>query len=262
MILRTLSWFTLLAATYGLVAQGAVAASYVPDPVIDQHTLALFDKPMRFVRHVLPAAQDTSGPAGVVRCYDFPTFRVKELDNGQHGDDAISVTPLASAAVHPACGAQNDTGERVVKGGQSGYFIGAKGGFVYVMSTLGLDLTPFMIVSAATGRAIYADSSVDLGPQAVSLQDDVLTLTYRRGLAGTCSIITGGEGCWRTLAQQSHLAKAVAARPAPVEACKAAYGKTDPTDASVVSYPVVVSISLSGRATVRSRGALACAPAA
>jgi hypothetical protein len=252
-----------LALAFGIGMHGAVAAAFVPDPQIDPRTLSLFDKPIRFVRHVLPGtdsgiAVGGSEEAWVVRCTYYPTFTVKELDVGDIGDIAISVTPTAPDAARPACGKQNDPGEIVIKNGQGDYFIGAKGSFVYLMS-VGADVTPFAIVDARTGTVIYSDATDGSDPSSVSLTNGLLTLGYRRGIEGTCSIVTGGESCWRILARQTHLSKAVASRPAPIAACKAGYGKRDPASESLVSYPVVVAISLAGQAKVLSRGAFGCA---
>jgi hypothetical protein len=244
-------------AAFGFVAGQASAASFIPDPIIERTP---FDKPVRFVRHILPAAENAPNPAGVVRCYYYPTFTVKELDNGEHGDDAISVTPFSSAAARPACGKQNDPGEVILKDGQGGYFVGAKSDFVYLLSTNGADTNPFSLVNAQTGKTIYTDQGLDPGPAALSVIGDVLTLSYTHGAAGSCSILAGGETCWSSFAHQTKLPRIIAVKPAPVEACRTGYGTTPATHPSVVAYPVTITVDLKGEAKVLSRGNLICRP--
>ena len=126
------------------------------DPQIEPRIRALFDQPVATARTVLPQmAKYPNGP-GVVRCFYFPGFTIKELDYGDHGDTAISVTP-ASSPVRPQCGKQDDPGERLLPDGQSSYFLGAKGNFAFVISTLGGDgLGAFYVYDGPSGRKLLA----------------------------------------------------------------------------------------------------------
>jgi hypothetical protein len=238
----------------------AAQPQFQPDPDIPAQVKALFDAPLRFTRAILPALPNDPDPLGVVRCYDYSDFRVKELDNGQHGDDAISVTRYDSVSRRPACGIQNDPGEIVLSGGQGGYFIGAKARFVYVMSTLGEDVTPFTIYDAQTGNAIYGDAGGS--PFGVSISGGVLTLSYSHGAEGPCSIILG-QGCWQRFAGAAALPRAIAKRPAPVSECKQSYDEqqhTDYKDPSVIYWDVTITVTITGKTKVLSRGALSCFP--
>ena len=237
----------------------ATDADMPDDPVSPPATLALFDQPIRVTRQRVKR-QET----GVVRCYDYATFRVKELDYGDHGDDAISVTPAHGPDIYkrPACGKQDDPGEVVLKTGNGSYFIGAKAEFIYLVSTFrGDEGGQFWVQDGRTGQVVYTDvASGD--PKNIEVDGEKLTLTYDHSFSGDCSILTDGQACWDSIVKRKHLPAAIAKLPAPVAACQAGYAN-EPRDTSggnVFAYQVTVRVEQGSKPVVMDRGALICFP--
>lgn len=263
-----------LALALALAAHAATATAApsddVPDPVIPAGVRALFDRPSGVERRPFSLKSGRSGPRGVVRCFHYPDLTVKELDEGDQGATAISVTPMQPGARRPPCGKQDDPGEVVLRGGRGGNFVGAKGGFAYVGSTYGNGTIPFTIYDAKTGTAIFDDAtSTEPGyPISFSVEGGVLTLAYTRAVQAPCSIPGGGQACWTRFAREARLPEAVAKLPPPVDRCKIGYAawfaadrtEPDPTLPSIVAYDVTLTLERTGQTKVLSRGALSCAP--
>jgi hypothetical protein len=254
-----------------LLVHGACAAGpdTVGNPQVDPQTLALFDHPTRTERKPLPRVAGNPNPRGVVRCIYFPDVTVKEVDNGEHGDDAITVTPMTESGKRPSCGEQDDPGEVVLKGGRGGYFIGAKGGFVYVMSTLGGEgVNPFTIYDALNGKMLYSDLMAAIAPEGFSIKDGVLTMSYVRGAPAECTLLGSAQDCWADFSKRARLPEEVRRMGAPVAACQRGYearakrggNKFDATVWSLLSYSVTLTLDKAGKTHVLSRGQLSCDP--
>ena len=247
---------------FALVASHGRAAPQqtVSDPTIEPRIKALFDQPMSSARAVLPSRPNDPNSLGVVRCYYYPDLTVKELDYGDHGDTAISVTPFAVGSVRPRCGKQNDPGEIVLPGGEASYFIGTKGGFLYVGSTMKPGL---VIYDGRTGKAIYSDQASDDSPTSFSVENGILTLQYTHVAQTNCSILTGGQNCWAKFAHDTHLPQPVAKLPPPLAACEAGYNHSANSvrdTPSVIFYNVTMTLDKKGQAKVLSRGVVSCEP--
>jgi hypothetical protein len=242
-------------------ASRAAQPTSQPDPVIEPNIKALFDQPTDLAHKVLPPRPDDSGPLGVVRCYYYSVFTVKELDYGDHGDTAISVTPASAGAPKPDCGKQNDRGEIILPGGAASYLIGAKEMFVYIASTMGADTLPFAIYDGRTGKRLYSDQSSNDSPKQLSIKDGVLTLTYAHGAQAGCSILAGGQTCWAQFAREAHLPQSIAKLPPPIPACEAGYAASTGSSRStpsVIFYDVTMTLDKQGQVKVLSRGAISC----
>ena len=207
-------------------------------------------------------------PFKEVRCYDYSAMRVKVLDDGEKGGTLISATLYRSDARRPACGKQDDPGEKMLMNGEGRNFDGARGSFFQLGS---VDSGPagnaFSIDDGRTGRSLYEDNTTALNPTTFSVSEGVLTLGYRRGIGGTCSILTHGASCWTKIAKEAQLPPQVASQPPPVAACEAGYATfaragehPSRDDPSTVSYEVTVRIDGGEKPTVLSRGALQCDP--
>ncbi len=249
-------------------ATQAAPPEVIRDPDIEPRIRALFDRPMASARTVLPPRGSESGPRGVARCYAYPDFTVKEIDYGDHGDTAISVTPAAPGAVRPPCGKQDDQGEVVLPGGQASYLVGVKGDFVYVESAIGMNTVPFNLYDGRSGRTLYSDQSSSDSPKKLAVEAGVLTLAYTHGaqaegVQARCSILAGGQACWTQFARAAHLPQAIAKLPPPAAACEAGYASPtlSPRAApSVVFYDVTMTLDNKGQAKVLTRGTLTCGP--
>ena len=243
------------------IGSGAARPKSPPDPLIEPKIRALFDQPREVIRTVLPPRPDDSGQMGVVRCFYYPDFTVKELDYGEHGDLAVSVTRASSGAAEPKCGRQNDPGEVALAGGSGGYLIGVKEAFVYIVSTLGADTTPFAIYDGRTGKKLYNDQSSLDSPKQLSVEDGVLALTYVHGAQAGCSILLGGQTCWAQFARDAHLPQPIAKLPPPILACEAGYAASPVSSRatpSVIFYEVAMTLDKKGQAKILSRGAISC----
>jgi len=259
-------WFVAL----GLLVSGVPARAYytpafTPDPDIPAQVRALFDKPISVQHKLLPKQGDDTNPAGVVRCFTYPGFLVKEIDTGQIGDDAISVTPLKSSTTAPGCSDNNEAGEIVLKSGQGHYFVGAKGNFMLLDEADGDATLGFLVIDSHSGRMIYSDHLWGLGVSGLSIASGTLTMKYQHAAETGCSIVTGGQKCWTQLAKDASLPKAVASQAVPIAVCKAAYaaaklGPDAASPSSVISYPVIVTLTEWGVHKVLSRGSLHCSP--
>ena len=245
----------LVGLTLFLVAVPGIGRGAVRDPDIAPRIQALFDTPFSTARTILaPSAKYPNGP-GVVRCFYFPDFTIKELDYGDHGDTAMSATPANSPA-RPRCGKQDDAGEKLLADGQGSYFLGAKGGFAFVSSTFGGDgLGPFFIYDGSSGRRLLAGVATTDSPRSVSVENDVLHLSFRSGVRGSCSLVADGAACWRRIAQEGKLPAAIGSRPLPLASCEAAYAAVprgqdfDRKNPSVVYYEVSLTLDRTGRAS-------------
>lgn len=211
---------------------------------------------------------EKGGMSGGITCTYYRTFTVKELELGDKGATAISVTP-AQWPNHPRCGKQDDPGEMVLRNSHGAGSVGAKGNYLDVVSALGADTTPFTIYDAVTGKLLYHDEAVGPGQEAISVEGGTLTLRYMRGVIAPCSLISDGQSCWAQTVREAHLVSAVASHPPSPDSCRNGYAKwfealhqkIDPKDRSVVGYDVMVQIDQTGMSKVIARGAVTmCQP--
>ena len=259
---RAIRVLAALAATVGL-AQAAPDAQR--DPSLNPRVTALLDRPAATARSVLPLRPiDANGP-GVVRCFYYPEFTIKELDYGEHGDTAISATP-ASGPGRPRCGKQDDPGEKLLPDGAGSVFLGAKGGFVFLQSTFGGNgLGPMAIYDGRTAKPLYKGVWQVDSLAAASIENGALSVSFGEGAYQRCSLLTGGARCWATFAQKDGLPPELARRPPPIASCEAAYAKmpklgqgADRNDPSVVYYASSMTLDRSGRVIARAYGDLSC----
>lgn len=198
----------ILAASAALIlGGGAVFAAAAPSP---------YDPPLKTVRVALPKDPDNPQSKPKVICAYFRGFMVKEVDLGEEGADQLSIVPGAGAQ---ACRRENVAAERVVSPKDwSGYFEGAKGGFVVFSGDDGWNGgMGFAVVDAGSGRKLF-DDAYKARMAALSAGPSSLKLRYRRVYAAKCSLQADPAGCWRQVRQATGLSGA-----APD--CAAAYAK-------------------------------------
>jgi hypothetical protein len=242
--------------------EGSARAGTVPDPQMPAALRALFDRPVAVSRAVIPAL-NPGGPNGVVRCFRYPAFIVKEVDYGEHGDDHLAVLPLAKGSLAPACRLEQGSVEHWLKSSSETYFIGAKGRFGLVQSTGGQDSAPFVIYDLADGSQIYGDEMrVGAVPSFVRVRGGSLSFAYERSVAASCSILSGGAACWSAMARSAGLPGGIAHMPPPIALCRARYffkGSAE-SEPSVLSYRILLTIDPTGQQRMRSGAVTACDP--
>jgi hypothetical protein len=222
---------------------------------IDRQIAALFDH---------PAATKTTGgntdaqEGQEIRCTYFKDIMIRETGTDTPAPGAATISPVAGGAPL-ACGKAPVVGEMPLKT-ENFTFIGRKGPFLFFSATDPNGAIPFILLDAATGKAIYSDALIGGKLKTVALENGSLHLRFTRGVNGSCSLLKDAAACWAKMASEGAIPAAVALTPPPVKACAAAYRRSTapPDDPSIVFYDVDMTVTLAGRAEVKSRGAVGC----
>lgn len=181
-------------------------------------------------------------------CYFYPTFMVKEYDEGEKGAEWLAIVPTNSSTV-PECSQSHATGERIIKDDRAAYFLGAKGDLAFFRDADGTDRgMPFVIYDSKTGTKIFEDSYYDaaiMGSKAdVSAfsrmrvkkdPDGQVSLLYSRVVEADCDLHLERALCWSQVKQKLGLEST----QAPV--CRD-YKTVTSRWVSAVAYPVEVSL--------------------
>jgi hypothetical protein len=207
---------------------------------------APFDKPADVKTVKLPKWDAYNTRAQPARtCTYYPGFVVKQTDMGEKGAAELSITPVKGAV--PPC-TEKISREHLLKTGEwAGYFLGAKGPYVFFDGDDGIDGgMPFAVYDAASGKKLFEDSRKGDGFDAISLTEGELVLQYRRVWNSRCTLYgIAKAACWTKVMAATGLT--AAAKPD----CDAAYRaeiKRDPAHAAdIPTYPAVVAYSVEGR---------------
>ena len=214
---------------------------------------AQFDRPVTTQR--LPP-KSTRDPVGEHRCTYYKDFMIRETGTETPAPAAASLTPIGPA--NPLCDATG--GLPLPTAGFS--FLGRKGPFLFFRATSPNGAMPFLILNAADGRVIYADSQFGDGLRAASPKPASLDLHYTRGVNGSCSVYKEGPTCWARMLNEGKVPRVLALLQPPVQVCGTSYRKFNvPSNVpTLIYYDVHVTLQLSGKARVNARGAPSCAP--
>src|SRR5215472_9635441 len=91
---------------------------------------ASFDKPLATKTVDLGPSKYSSGARAQVKCYYFPGFMVKEVDEGEKGAARLAIVP--HTGLIPKCTQAKSKSEMVVDPDEwSGYFKGVKNNYVF-----------------------------------------------------------------------------------------------------------------------------------
>ena len=188
---------------------------------------------------------------GQLRCHYFQNFMVKELDWGQKGDDWISIAPNDPAHLTP-CTQTHSGDETVIPGedGDAGYFGRVKGDFVFLYAADCFDSgCSFGVYDAFARKKLFEDSTrLSAKGQIAEIRlfnrGGKLVMRYPRVVAAECSLPQKKAECWKEILRTTGLS------PQPMPKCfgyggfdqRTGYGTNDPSDPSVVSFPVEVAI--------------------
>jgi len=206
-----------------------------------------FDKPLRKTVVDLGPSPFYRAPQHVrnkLTCYYYPTFTIKEYDQGEKGAEWLSIVPSAQAA----CTRRHREDEKVYLSSEwSGYFRGVKGTLAFFDASDGDDGgLPFTAFNVGTGRKLFEDSSVlDYYQKKLHIKDafhitsgvdQVPVLTYFRVVPAGCDLKTEQWDCWNKVRAEFGIVQT------EIPACiryEQAEGKWE----SAIVYPVSVLLT-------------------
>lgn len=187
-----------------------------------------------------------SAPHIKLSCFYFPTFMVKEYDEGQKGAEWLAIVPIANGAA-PSCTRSHAPDEMVID--WWGYFEGAKMNLVFFNAPDGQDGgMPFAVFDSRNGKKIFEDVAYDSGfvlrqldvspfdrLRITHAHDGFISLKYLHVEGFDCDLHLPTERgtCWEKITAQTGLR----IRQAPV--CSG-YERIHNQYASAVAYPVEV----------------------
>ncbi len=214
-----------------------------------------FDKPLK--KRVIDLGQSKLLMSNdhrdvTVTCWYYPHFMVKEeSDPGNKGAVRIALAPFLPGHF-PKCLRANQTNEAGFKVWDAeskfflawdGYFAGVKHDLVFLEGSDGDSLSgrPFTVFKGNTTTRVFEDSfwvrkAADMKLRFVPTSTDQVVLRYLRVASAACSIPKDGEACWSKLKQQTGLLYS------SMPTCSDYEGKEAGTAASVIAYPVEVSL--------------------
>lgn len=183
---------------------------------------ASFDKPLATKTVDLGPSKYSSEAHAQVKCYYFPGFMVKEVDQGEKGAARLAIVP--DSHVIPKCTQSKYKSEMVVNAEEwSGYFKGAKNGFVFFDADDGVNGgMGFAVYDARTGKKLFSDSAV--GPlQFPERPDNAFAIKYERLVQAECVIQNEFSQCWQ------QIKKDLALENVRAPDCRAGYEKSAQT---------------------------------
>jgi hypothetical protein len=214
-----------------------------------------FDMPLRKIVLDLGHSQylmPKDNRHATVTCWYYRRFMVKEQnDPGEKGAELIALAPVQPGHPHKCLkGLQsgekefrewNEENKKFV--GWNGYFAGVKHDLVFLERPDGDENSgiPFTAFGADATTRLFEDSVAlrARGEREINFlpaSSNQLILRYIRVASAGCSIPKSGESCWGKLQQLSGLTRS------PIPKCGDYEGKEAGVAASVVAYPVEVSL--------------------
>ena len=145
-------------------------------------------------------------------CFAYPTFIVKQFDEGQKGAEWLAIVPTEKGAASP-CTRSHAAGEKVIRYPEwTGYFKGAKGNLVFFDAADGTDGgMPFVVYDSKTGKQVFKDSYYDSSMWNMKVEespfnririsnspDGQIYLTYLRVTATDCDLHRTKASCWES----------------------------------------------------------------
>lgn len=232
-----------LAIAFSMLAQGSrsgtVGSASSFDAPLKKEVMDFGPSPYRL--------NPQSAPHIKLSCFYFPTFMVKEYDEGQKGAEWLAIVPTRKGGAAPSCTRSHAPDEMVIE--WWGYFEGVKVNLVFFSAADGLDGgMPFAVFDSTSGKKIFEDVAYDSGFVLRQLdvspfdrlrvsrgQDGSVLLKYLRVKAYDCDLHLPAERstCWEKIGVQAGLK----IRQIPV--CSG-YERIHNQYWSAVAYPVEV----------------------
>lgn len=183
-------------------------------------------------------------------CYVYPTFIVKEYDEGQKGAEWLAIAQIGKGAV-PQCSKSHAEGEWVI--GQKewdGYFLGVTVNLIFLVAADGTDGgMPFVIFDAKTRKKIFEDSffyrsmwneQFEDSPfndmRIERIADGKIVLKYLRVTGTLCDLHPAQVSCWEPTRKKLGIKNIQ--KPVCIN-----YEDIHVWYVSAVAYPVEVSLS-------------------
>ena len=180
-------------------------------------------------------------------CYFYPTFMVKQYDEGQKGSEWLAIVPSTGQKA-PECTLAHTANEKVISE-WSGYFIGAKGKLVFFSAADGFNAgMPFVVYDSQTGTKVFEDSYHDASIFNTKVESSPfnhmrvfegshgqIALKYLRVVEANCDLNKEKSSCWEDVKKKLEL------HNAKMPTCT---GYKDITTRweSAVAYPVEVTL--------------------
>jgi hypothetical protein len=180
---------------------------------------ASFDKPLATKTVDLGPSKSSSAARAQLKCYYFPGFMVKEVDQGEKGAARLAIVPNTKYV--PKCNQTQYKSEMVVNAEEwSGYFKGVRNSFVFFDADDGVNGgLGFAVYDARTGKKLFSDSAV--GPlHFPERQDNAFAIKYERLVQAECVIQNETSGCWQ------QIKKDLALENVHAPDCRAGYEKS------------------------------------
>ena len=194
------------------------------------------------------------------RCTYYADLTVRETGTDSPGTGPTYLMPAAADPKHTSC--PKSGGRKIDQEGRD--FAGRKGDFLVFVPSDANGMETLEVRSLKDGVKLYDDMMVPGAFKSALVSGDQLRLVYTRGYAAACSLLQSSAECWAKMMKDGKFSRAIAQQPPPVKACQVAYanspGKDPPSNTSVLTYDVDVTIEPGKKGVVNSRGALGCMP--
>lgn len=157
-----------------------------------------FDKPLATKIVDLGPSKYSTGVRAKVRCYYFPGFMVREIDQGEKGAAELAIIPDSHAVLR--CSQAKYKSAMVVNADEwSGYFKGVKDNLVFFDADDGWNGgMGFAVYEAKTGKKLFSDSAVG-SLSFVDRADKVVAIKYDRVIESECVIHKASSECWQKI---------------------------------------------------------------
>ena len=165
-----------------------------------------FDIPTKVDVIKLPIEQGAEDAAPAITCSRYPDFMVKEVDKGELGADKLALLPKDAPCE------ETTAGETIIKDDMAGYYMEAKGNYVFFTGSDGYNGgMPFVVLDAKTQKHLFDDSfSLDEDVKTATVDGTKLTLTFKRVYTADCSLYENKDGCSDKVKTATGLGKDVA----------------------------------------------------
>lgn len=161
----------------------------------------VYDKPLS-VKKMQLRRHDPENPAArhELTCYSYPGYTVKENnDSNQKG----AILSIVKGSALP-CREAREPGEYVLPADVwSGYYAGAKSGYVFVDADDGFNSgMGFIVLRVADNKKVFEDVYQNK-IESITMKDGVPQIRYRRVYASDCSILADGAGCAASISRET-----------------------------------------------------------
>ena len=165
-----------------------------------------FDIPTKVDVIKLPIEQGAEDAAPAITCSRYPDFMVKEVDKGELGADKLALLPKDAPCE------ETTAGEIVIKDDMAGYYMEAKGSYVFFTTADGYNGgMPFVVIDAKTQKRLFDDSfALDEDVKTATVEGSKLTLGFKRVYTADCSLYEDKDSCSDKVKAATGLGKDIA----------------------------------------------------